>query len=389
MDTDSEDEDDEEMARKDPLVLGLLALALVIAIVALVLGSVAFVRTSDAEVMKPSMTVSLEGACASAAPPAATPAPVVSAVVDDAAEHGGDAQHDGGAAPHWGYAGAEGPGNWGSLHADWAVCATGTKQSPVNINVATANSAGDVNQETRKITPALFTDVSKLLPANSYSGKAVSKHNGHTVGCSGVQGFFEHQGESWKLLQFHFHTPSEHTYNGNLYAAEVHFVHQSFESGNYLVVGVFIDADETKQVATAFDNILNEFPVEPKEGAKPLSFDYAEALTQILGGEPTGAEAGNATVTVPYFTYPGSFTTPPCTEAVTWVVLENPITFMNAHVDKLKNAMGANNRPTLELYDRSCLALALALAARQLAPLLSFIPLLLPRPLLLCRSYSA
>lgn len=66
------------------------------------------------------------------------------------------------------------------------------------------------------------------------------------------------------------------------------------------MVSVFIDGDETKPINTAFDNILNDFPVEPKEGAKPLNFDYSETLTQILGGAPTGAGVGNSTVTLPY-----------------------------------------------------------------------------------------
>ena len=55
---------------------------------------------------------------------------------------------------------------------------------------------------------------------------------------------------------------------------------------------------------------------------------------------------------VPYFTYPGSFTTPPCTEAVTWVLLEKPISFAEEHIEKLKEAMGVNNRPVLPVNNR-------------------------------------
>ena len=35
---------------------------------------------------------------------------------------------------HWGYAGKQGPEHWSSLSADYAVCAAGTRQSPIDID---------------------------------------------------------------------------------------------------------------------------------------------------------------------------------------------------------------------------------------------------------------
>jgi len=45
---------------------------------------------------------------------------------------------------------------------------------------------------------------------------------------------------------------------------------------------------------------------------------------------------------------------------VTWVVLEKPIAFADAHMERLKSAMGVNNRPVLPLNDR-CLSTLLSL----------------------------
>ena len=85
----------------------------------------ALARTGDADRYKPSLSLSLEGACASTNSSARPP--VIAApthVADDDGAHGeGDEEdaHSASETPHWGYSGIEGPGYWGSLHPDWAV----------------------------------------------------------------------------------------------------------------------------------------------------------------------------------------------------------------------------------------------------------------------------
>jgi carbonic anhydrase len=48
-------------------------------------------------------------------------------------------------------------------------------------------------------------------------------------------------GQRHRLLQFHFHTPSEHTVDGSNLAMEAHLVHKNLETGNLAVLGVFIE----------------------------------------------------------------------------------------------------------------------------------------------------
>ena len=35
--------------------------------------------------------------------------------------------------PHWGYKADNGPDNWGSMNAEWALCADGLEQSPIDL----------------------------------------------------------------------------------------------------------------------------------------------------------------------------------------------------------------------------------------------------------------
>ena len=65
-------------------------------------------------------------------------------------------------------------------------------------------------------------------------------NNGHTVQANYPKGSRISLGDrSFELLQFHFHTPSEHAINGERFAAEMHLVHKD-ASGNLAVIGVMI-----------------------------------------------------------------------------------------------------------------------------------------------------
>ena len=97
----------------------------------------AFVRTGDAERYKPSVAVSLEGACSGASAgmggntsvAAPAPPPCVGAGM------GGNVSVAAPAKVEWGYEGAKAAKFWGTLSTDWAVCDSGQKQSPIDIQV--------------------------------------------------------------------------------------------------------------------------------------------------------------------------------------------------------------------------------------------------------------
>ncbi|MFL5514248.1 MAG: carbonic anhydrase family protein, partial [Gemmatimonadales bacterium] len=65
-------------------------------------------------------------------------------------------------------------------------------------------------------------------------------NNGHTIQVAYDPGSsLEIEGTRYQLIQFHFHTPSEHTFAGKHAPAELHLVHRSGD-GRLAVIGVLL-----------------------------------------------------------------------------------------------------------------------------------------------------
>ena len=158
--------------------------------------------------------------------------------------------------------------------------------------------------------------------------------NGHTVQVNlTAAGTAMIDGHEYALEQFHFHAPSEHTVDGVHSPVEAHFVHADAD-GNLAVIGVMIVEGAPHPL---FDAIIAAIPGNEEEA--PLSVQV-DARTLM----PT---------TLMAYRYPGSLTTPPCTEGVTWSVLQEPITWSPEQVAALVSHFEEpNNRPEQALNYR-------------------------------------
>ncbi len=135
------------------------------------------------------------------------------------------------AAP-WGYEGDLGPSHWATLDPSYALAGSGQSQSPIDIpSTATATAPGF---------------------ALAYGPSRINLiYNGHTVEEKEDGGnYLTHEGTRYELAQFHFHSPSEHTVDGEHAAMEMHLVHKS-AANEVAVVGVFIEPGEADNSAFA------------------------------------------------------------------------------------------------------------------------------------------
>jgi carbonic anhydrase len=212
---------------------------------------------------------------------------------------------------HWSYTGEEGPTHWGELADEFMMCSGGVNQSPVDL-------VADIHAD----LPVLEFDY--------YSSHVNQINNGHTIQQNVEPGSFLRMpslGESYELKQFHFHSPSEHTVNGESFDMEIHFVHVN-EKGGLLVVGILMKEGKEHPVLSKLWAFM------PKNAGETIQ-------------QPTGIEETDLLPsTIDYFTYGGSLTTPPCSEGVRWVVLKNTVEASAAQIDVFKSRIGeANYRP--------------------------------------------
>lgn len=130
-------------------------------------------------------------------------------------------------------------------------------------------------------------------------------------------------GARYELLQFHWHTPSEHEVEGRRTPLEMHFVHRAAD-GSLLVVGVFIDEGRKNQ---KLEGIFGTLPEHEGETATVARVKLESLL-------PRERES---------FRYDGSLTTPPFTEGVRWIVLAEPISVSERQVDAFQELFEEGN----------------------------------------------
>ena len=221
---------------------------------------------------------------------------------------------------HWGYEGETGPDNWGSLSPDYALCADGTAQSPIDIRNASELDLVDIRFDYGE-TPNSVT--------NTGHGIQVEVEGDSHVVYNGIR---------YNLLQFHFHAPSEHTIDGQAAAMEIHFVHHDPNSGTLAVVGILLQEGDGHNAAYApvFDNL-------PAESGQTLSTEDSLALGGLLPQSRT------------FYTYQGSLTTPPCSEIVRWLLLDTPVALSAAQIAAYTAIYANNARPVQPLGARDLL----------------------------------
>ncbi|MBD2447466.1 carbonic anhydrase [Nostoc sp. FACHB-152] len=221
---------------------------------------------------------------------------------------------------NWGYIGKQGPEYWGKLSSDFQLCYTGKRQTPIDLEFASVKNA-DKNQD--------------LLAINYQPSPLNVINNGKTIQVKYQPGsFIECNRQIFNLLQFHFHHPSEHRINGELYDMELHFVHRH-QTGNLAVIGVFLKAGKfNPNLQTIWDTMPE------KQGEENTEAGVVINASQLLPAEHR------------FLTYSGSLTTPPCSENVTWYVMENPIEVSYEQIAKFAQLFPHNTRPIQPLNER-------------------------------------
>lgn len=222
---------------------------------------------------------------------------------------------------HWSYSGEGGPSHWAQLDARNAACGAGKSQSPV-----------DIRTQSVRRTP---------LPKLVFNYRAAPLHiidNGHSIQIDVEPGSSLKVGDdSYELIQFHFHHPSEELIDGKRSEMVAHLVHRNSEGG-LAVVAVLLRAGQPNSTVEA---LWSHLPRQKEHEA-----DFKDILINPAGLLPMDRS---------YFTYTGSLTTPPCTEGVRWLVLRSPLTLSKQEIAVFAKLYPNDARPVQKLNGRKVL----------------------------------
>ena len=153
-------------------------------------------------------------------------------------------------------------------------------------------------------------------------------NNGHTIQINYTGEASLTLGDvSYKLVQYHFHSPSEHTVDGKHFPMEMHMVSKSSD-GRLAVVGVFI---ATGRHNRNFDPVWANLPAK-----KGMETHVPAVKVDVNALVPTVRTA---------YRYDGSLTTPPCSEGVKWIVMTTPIEMSSEQIGAFTRPIKDNNRP--------------------------------------------
>ena len=214
----------------------------------------------------------------------------------------------------WGYGDDDGPAVWAELDPSFALCATGRAQSPIDLAAAVAGKRGDL---------ALSYHLERVTVVDG----GVTQHILPEIG-----GTASYEDIVYRFVGLHAHTPAEHVVGDWQADAEAHFVHQT-PAGATAVIGVFLEA---LPGAHPFDVII-----EPRAAnGESVTLEQLVDLQRLI--PTTGGR----------YRYVGSLTTPPGTEGVQWIVMEDAQPVGQAALEAFTARYGPNNRPTQPLNDR-------------------------------------
>jgi len=221
-------------------------------------------------------------------------------------------------AARWGYSGDDGPKNWGDISPAYTACSGGVQQSPINLQGSVSARLDDVQVN--------YADTSLNVV-----------NNGHTIQINTDPGSsIQLGGETYDLLQFHFHHPSEHLLSGKPYEMEAHYVHAS-KSGGLAVLGVFIGLGAVNSLLTPV------WAAMPREAGQKSQSNTRINPEQLL---PTNRQL---------FRYYGSLTTPPCSEKVIWSLYSTPVEASRRQIRQFADIFPMNARPVQGLNRRMLL----------------------------------
>eukprot|EP00941_MAST-03F_sp_MAST-3F-sp1_P005089 g5089.t1 len=254
----------------------------------------------------------------------------------------------------------------------WEECG-GSRQSPIDLpqwtgadSIVWTSSKATADHPTFNYSPIamqmvllrnkgnreLLLETSNSLCNGSSSHQR--RHLGSTSSSTLSFGNLSVHGRTFDAKSISFHMPSEHTVNGQKFAAELQIIHRlrgasssTSEHVPLAIVSIFI---ESANGSTDWNFLNNHFGFDNSIPSEDEIYCAEEGTSSLdLSATFSGPLSGG------FYHYGGSLTTPPCTQNVNWFIMKETIPSMSSLQAKyFKGILGneGNARPLASVCRR-------------------------------------
>ncbi|MEJ1287056.1 carbonic anhydrase 11 [Cricetulus griseus] len=226
----------------------------------------------------------------------------------------------------WAALGAAGPPFWGLVNAAWSLCAVGKRQSPVDVELKR------VLYDPFLPPLRLSTGGEKLRGTLYNTGRHVSflPASHPVVNVSGGPLLYSHRLSELRLLfGARDGTGSEHQINHQGFSAEVQLIHFNQELYGNLsaasrgpnglaILSLFVNVAGSSN--SFLSRLLNRDTIT-RISYKNDAYFLQDLSLELLFPESFG-----------FITYQGSLSTPPCSETVTWILIDRALNITSLQV---------------------------------------------------------
>ena len=213
------------------------------------------------------------------------------------------------------------------------MCIDGQHQSPINL---------ELNIEAAKL-PVLSWQLSDPAFVETTLSPVAEDGQGKWLRVVQAGLSMSVKGFEYPLRSLVVKSPSEHTIVGQRFDMELQFLHSAAvgEQQKYVLVSALVSqADSSAPVLK--DLVTKLEALDTDQEPSELKINIRDLAMAVLGQtelvSPTATNAEN------YFQYDGSFTTAPCTEGVTWLILKNPLQMALEDMEALAAALPQTSR---------------------------------------------
>jgi len=235
-------------------------------------------------------------------------------------------------------------GNWTDISATCGGTSQTGFQAPINIAVDGADYESMPRTSWPKFRAKDGGCEEAYFAAKGTAWQVTFIDEDANIDCTNLE--MEWNGKTYALVQFHFHTLSEDTLDFQPTEMQMHMVHLA-EDGSFAVVGAMIKTKGWKK-----NRFLKDVFGAGFDSNRKVSLNGKQKFNPYDGVLQKSGE---------FWYYPGSFTTPPCTEGVDFLIAQSPVvtshSYVASYMEYLKgsgagNSYGQNHRPIQPLNDR-------------------------------------